>query len=279
MHKLAALLVALPLLAGCLSAPTDPQRQAAQALAQESVLYDAVEAKVGAPIGEEGNLPGVPDQVNLARLAALTGQEGRTPQAAEGYVETAVKGGYAYLCRTGPEQGLVIFDVHDPAHPTYVSELPLDAGFEADIEVSDDGHWGFWETQRQYLSVPGVPDPTSPGSILPHGISILDLSDKAHPRWAGFQPVAPDGPHSITYANVNGRHLVLLSCYAFAYAYEDVEVPKAQRLEITELDTSTPVPTLKLLASYVEPGAEHPPPGVPGNFPHDVSVSVHPITH
>jgi hypothetical protein len=62
--------------------------------------------------------------------------------------------------------------------------------------------------------------------------------------------------------------------YAFAYAYGDAEVPGAQRLIVSELDTSLPVATLKTLAEYVDPEGT----GGPGRMPHDVSVSSHPLT-
>ncbi|HUR25384.1 MAG TPA: hypothetical protein VM327_05140 [Candidatus Thermoplasmatota archaeon] len=287
MHKLAALLVAVPLLAGCLSQSADLAKQAGQALSLEGALYDGLEAKIGAPIGEEGNIPGAPDQINLARLATLSGAAGRTPQPTEGYVETAVKGGYAYLCRTGPDQGLVIFDVHDLAHPKQVGYLNLEAGFEADVEVSDDGKWAFWETQRFPTSGETPGTSPNPGSVLMHGISIIDISDKANPRWAGFQPVTPDGPHSITYANITGpdgvhRHILFASAYSYAYVRANVNVPMQQREIIYELDTTTVpgVATLKELYTYTDPNAgQLSPINRDEEFPHDVTVSVHPLTH
>src|SRR5688500_14842392 len=122
--------------------------------------FDEAERAVGEPRDDNGVVQGAPESVNLERLVALTGEEGRVPPPGEGYVETAVKGGYAYLCRTGPEQGLAIFDVRDIENPVYAGFLTLHAGFEADIEVSDDGQWAFWETQRAYLSTPPVPPST-----------------------------------------------------------------------------------------------------------------------
>src|SRR5687767_4513682 len=95
--------------------------------------FAEAERQVGEPRDDGGVVQGAPESVNLERIAALTGEEGRTPPPGEGYVETAVKGGYAYLCRTGPEQGLVIFDVRDIEHPRYTGFLTLHAGFEADI--------------------------------------------------------------------------------------------------------------------------------------------------
>jgi hypothetical protein len=267
--RIPLLLLLAALLAGCTS-PAAPLQPALPS-------WDAIEQAIGTPIAPDHDHADAhlhTHSYGLQLLARVTGHEPDPAPDGESYAETAVKGGYAYLTRYGPDSGLVIFDVHDLAHPRKVGELRLDAGFEPDIEVSDDGNWAFWETQRFPTSVE-TPSP-DPGANLPHGVDIIDLHDKADPKWAGFYPVLPDGPHSITYANISGRNILFLSVYAFAYAYENVEVPMAQRLVITELDTSVPgAATLKELATYAEPGAT----GRPGLFPHDVSVQVHPFTH
>ncbi len=264
--------VAALLLAGCASPPEEAD-------GVSTVDYVAIEAAIGEPRSDDGWADGTPDAYNLKRVATVTGTEGRAPLPTEGYVETAVKGGYAYLSRTGPEQGLVIFDVADIEAPVQVGYLNLDAGFEADIEVSDDGQWAFWETQRFPTSAQ-APNVLSPGANAPHGIHIVDIADKANPRWAGFTPILPDGPHSITYANITGRHILFASTYAFAYAYADVAPPGTQRLVILELDTSGPVAQMVTLAEYMDPDAteENVYPATGGKFPHDVSVQVHPVT-
>jgi hypothetical protein len=270
-----AFLAALVLLAGCV-APTTPPPGAGDGSSASD--WDAIEAAIGAPIGQgQGHDHADPKlhnhSYNLDLVAAVSGEAGRAPQPTEGYVETAVKGGYGYLCRSGPDQGLVIFDLADIEAPKQVGYVKLDAGFEPDIEVSDDGKWAFWETQRFPTSAQ-TPSLLEPGANLPHGVHIVDISDKANPKWAGYSPTTPDGPHSITYASIAGRHILFQSVYAFAYAYGDAEVPGAQRLVVSELDTSAPVAQLKTLAEYVEPGAT----GGPGLFPHDVSISTHPVT-
>jgi hypothetical protein len=243
----------------------------------QASIYDAIEKEIREPFGVDGQVaPTAAPAVNLVRTAALTGHEPGAKPMGESYAETAVKGGYAYLSRYGPESGLVIFNVSDIENPTFVSSLRLDAGFEPDIEVSDDGKWAFWETQRFPLSAE-TPKP-DPGANLQRGIHIVDISDKANPRWAGFQPVTPDGPHSITYASIGGRHIVFSSTYAFAYAYGGVNVPGTQRLIIYELDASGPVATLRELASYIDPEAVSMSVQDRGRMPHDVSVSVHPFT-
>ncbi|HUR26084.1 MAG TPA: hypothetical protein VM327_08750 [Candidatus Thermoplasmatota archaeon] len=242
--------------------------------------FDQAEQAIGEPRDDGGVVAGAPDSVNLERLVALTGEDGRTPPPGEGYVETAVKGGYAYLCRTGPEQGLVVFDVHDIEHPRYTGFVTLHAGFEADIEVSDDGQWAFWETQRAYLSTPPVPPSTDPAANAPHGIHVVDLSDKTAPTWVSFTPILPDGPHSITYANISGEHYVFASAYAYAYVSQGVAVPGLQRLVILHLDTSGPTPRLVQVAEYMDPDAAEESPKVEDGqkFPHDVAFQYHPLT-
>jgi hypothetical protein len=271
-------------LAGCISSTKAPS-PAAQA-ASEKAVYDAIEKAIGEPIDDHGYDTSRPAEMYLNRTAAVNGSPGRTRQPAEGYVETAVKGGYAYLCRTGPDEGLVIFDVHDIEHPVQVGAIKLDAGFEADIEVSDDGHWAFWETQR--LPGEGTPDPSNPGSApgaAPYGIHIVDISDKAHPKWAGFTPVAPNGAHSITYATINGQGYLFASVYSWQYigtSFTPVRVapPGMQRLVTYKLDTSLPAARLVEVATYIDPDAVDETP-IPKDerMPHDVSVSVHPVTN
>lgn len=280
------LLVAL-LAAGALAGCTSSHPSAAQKAASEAAVYDAVEKAIGEPLTEKGFDSARPAEMYLNRTATMTGTDGRTPAPAEGYVESAVKGGYAYLCRTGPQEGLVIFDAKDVEHPHQVGYIQLDAGFEADVEVSDDGHWAFWETQR--LPGESAPDPTSPTSApgaAPYGIHIIDISDKAHPKWVGFTPVAPNGPHSITFATIDGQGYLFASVYSWQYVGTSVGTPTVappgmQREVIYRLDTSLPVAQLQEVATYIDPDAteENVVLAQGGKMPHDVTVSVHPVTN
>jgi hypothetical protein len=277
-------LLLLLLVAGLAGCASDGGRDSGEAAAQ-AALYDSIEQRIGTPLTDDG-FESVP-AVNLDRLHTLTGPGERIPGVAEGFVETAVKGGYAYLCRSGTDEGLVIFDVHDIENPTYVGFLRLNAGFEADIEVSDDGNWAFWETQRlPGLGVPEATDPTSVPGAAPYGIHIIDVSDKANPRWAGFTPVPPNGPHSITYANIGGEDYVFASVYSWQYVGTSVTPvrlapPGMQRLVVYRLDEGAATgPQLVEVASYIDEAAL----GesvVPEDevMPHDVSVAVHPFTN
>lgn len=270
-------------LAGCAG---DGAGDEAGEAAEQAAAYDAIERAIGEPLSDDGFDDSRPAAVNLERIATLSGPPERMPGVAEGFVETAVKGGYAYLCRSGTDEGLVIFDVRDIEAPAYVGSLRLSAGFEADIEVSDDGNWAFWETQRiPGAGIPDATDPTSAPGALPYGIHIVDVSDKANPRWAGFTPVPPNGPHSITYANIGGKDYVFASVYSWQYVGTSVTPvrlapPGMQRLVIYELDTSLPTAQLVEVASYIDPAAAEES-VVPEDerMPHDVSVAVHPFTN
>ncbi|MEA3136940.1 MAG: hypothetical protein QOJ26_217 [Thermoplasmata archaeon] len=280
-NVLLAFLLLVAGLAGCASKTPDPVQQAAD----EAAVYDAIERQIGTPLTDDGFDPNLP-AVNLERLYAVTGPSERTAGVAEGYIETAVKDGYAYLCRSGTDEGLVIFDVHDIEDPLFVGSIRLSAGFEADIEVSDDGNWAFWETQRlPGFGVPDATDPTSAPGAAPYGIHIIDISDKANPRWAGFTPVPPNGPHSITYANIGGEDYVYASVYSWQYVGTSVTPvrlapPGMQRLVTYRLDDGAAGPQLVEVASYIDEGAlgESVMPA-DEKMPHDVSIAVHPFTN
>jgi hypothetical protein len=276
----APLALALLFAAGCLAGPSAPETTPTQ---REAAIYDAIEAQIGAPVVEDHDHNDPAQHVShhfLDRVALVTGEDGRVAPAGEGYVETAVAGGFAYLSRSGPQAGLAIFNVSDVERPKFVSSIQLNAGFEADVEVSADGRWAFWETQRVNRDPPPVPPTPDPGAELPNGIHVLDLSEKAHPRWASYTPVWPDGPHSITYARIGDLDVVFASTYAYAYAYMGEKVPLAQRLVIYELDRTLPIPYLRQVAEYRDPEGEAVDNATTGGlFPHDVSVATNPVTH
>lgn len=265
--------------AGCVSdAPDTPSE--AELQASQAAVYDAIETAIGAPLLQSGPDPARPSEMFLQRVAAVTGEPGREP-VAEGYVETAVKNGYAYLCRSGPEGGLAIFDVRDIENPAFTGHLALEAGFEPDIEVTDDGNYAFWEVQR--AGVPTIPDPMNAGGSLPRGIHVIDVSDKSSPTWVSYTPVEPDGPHSISYANIGGEDYVFASIYSWQYVGTSVTPvtlapPGMQRLSIYRLADDG---SLAEVSTYIDPDAAEANPVQPegGKMPHDVSIAVHPITN
>jgi hypothetical protein len=278
-NALVALAFLAATFAGCVSDDADEPNEA-ELQQSEAAIYDGIETAIGAPLLQSGPDPDRPNEMFLERITAVTGEAGREP-IAEGYVETAVKDGYAYLCRSGPEGGLAIFDVRDIENPAFTGFLALDAGFEPDIEVTDDGNFAFWETQR--AGVPTIPDPMSPGGALPRGIPVIDISDKANPTWVSHVAVEPDGPHSITYANIGGEDYVFASIYSWQYVGTSVTPvtlapPGMQRLSIYRLADDG---TLVEVSTYIDADAAEPDPVQPegGKMPHDVTISVHPITN
>jgi hypothetical protein len=109
----------------------------------------------------------------------------------------------------------------------------------------------------------------------------------ANPQWVGYTPVAPDGPHSITFATINGQGYLFASVYSWQYVGTSGLVPVTlappgmQREVIYRLDTSLPVARLVEVATYIDADATEESAVMPqgGKFPHDVSVAVHPFTN
>lgn len=251
---------------GCLTLATPPT----------PVDFAAIEAAIGEPL-DPGHDHADPDlhseAFNLVRVSASTGRSGEIP-AEEFYGASAVKRDIAYLSRYGPESGLVIFDVTHPEAPVTLGSVRINAGFEPDVEVTADGKWVFFSSQRK----PVARETPAPDALAnaQSGIHLVDVSDKANPRWVSFTPVPPDGPHSITYAEIGGRHILFQSVYSYAYVKYNLTVPEANRLVISELDLSQSPPALVTLATLREPIPRPPPEAY--YMPHDLGVSEHPVT-
>src|SRR5688500_18385200 len=94
------LLVAVVGVAGCLDGSSDDNGSDDEKDdGFDAADYDAIEAAIGEPLTDGGLAPGAPSSYNLERVATVTGDRLLPPQPADGYLETAVKGGYAYVCR------------------------------------------------------------------------------------------------------------------------------------------------------------------------------------
>lgn len=153
-----------------------------------------------------------------------------------GFNELAVHGDYVYLSRWTPEPGIAlptpvcdrvpgtdgipiqhggfsIINIAVPSAPRVVSTYEAPAG--SDIEVSADGDLVFFSTQRncpnQMLGV--LQADRDPLDLLPRGIHVVDVTDPTAPELAFYQPLPLNGPHTITYAQVNSQELVIVSTY------------------------------------------------------------------
>lgn len=231
--------------------------------------------------------PGLPDTLEIdhdhTRMGAHAIRRGLEPPAFQNPLGEAMASSWIYditlhgdLVFTsvrGANAGLLIADASD------LPELPLVAHWRApvlpgraavdpaDVHVSADGKLAAVATQI------GMP-----------GFVILDVSDPARPVQIAYAPIPTMGAHTVQFADVAGRRLVLAQP-----AGEEggaILVPGAlytnsplNSVLIYEL-VSEPRPTLRLLSTY---HAESLPLGpaplsTRWQFPHDVRVQEHPIT-
>lgn len=276
------------LVAGCLSnAPPSP-------LSPVPPLSLNVEA-LALPFLEQDHAHNAEPEAHAATIgfgAAHFAPARTTYPAGETYFELAVKGGYAYVSfgpfGSGPlgvtvapntEAGLIIYDVRTPTAPIEVGRWigqPL-----SDIEVSDDGNWAFVSTQRNGFPYPYTIDADAlPMGQLPRGTYILDVRDKAHPTFAGFAPLPPNGPHTITYVRLpDGRELLLQCTYDLIftdYPQNIGQVLLTQKVVLSEiLPPTNGLRNLQPLSVFqiLDPNE-----GEKEYFPHDATVHIDPTT-
>ena len=272
--------IALLLLAGCVApaavhpasdAVTDVEARASAVIQQS---HDHADAKAHALA------------VNVRELGHAVGFNEKIPDGAV-YGEEVVKGGFTFLVyenKPGPvatvESGFFVFNTSDPENPRVIANVPTQAS-GADIDVSDDGHWLFLSTQRNgYPYTESVSASNGPEGEFPRGTYIYDITDKAHPKFESFNPLPPNGPHTITYYNDHGRELLLENTYDILFTVYPQNVGQnqlSQKTVITELTTTpTGQHVLKPLAIYqrlVPDDADH------QRFPHDAFLAENPITH
>lgn len=92
---------------------------------------------------------------------------------------------------------LYVWDVTDPAAPVRTDSVRLEAGTINDVKVSPDGRWAVATHER----------------ISPNGISILDLSNPAHPlRVSHYTTGLESGVHNVWIEPIDGR-LYVFACH------------------------------------------------------------------
>jgi hypothetical protein len=237
------------------------------------------------------------------------GQDPGAIPAGVTYNEFAVTDEYAYLARSsldGSVGGFVILSHKDAANPgalSYVGEFPALGG--ADLEVSTDETLAFFDTQRSgssgsspvspafgpYDPAPIIASATgsqTPGSALPRGVLVVDISDKRAPQLESYASLPVNGPHTITYWQdpEDGAEYLIVCTYDLVRdaqtgaitgtvpATQRVLIYQVQRAPATPLPTQPPMPTtLVLLTQYSLTDAA---PEGKLYFPHDTRVQVHP---
>lgn len=223
---------------------------------------------------------------NLERVGYHNGvDESGDPQAipaAGYYTELAVVPGRVYLARhsaDGSFGGFSIIGTEDPADPVLLGSFPAMGG--SDLEVSDDGRFVFFATQRNGVEeIAGhVQSTQEPAGV--RGISVVDVSDASNPRLAFFQPLPVNGPHTLTYHRHEDGDEYLVAC-----TYDLVTdpatgalvaaVPVTQRVLVFRVERSADGATaLPVLVSQYQIAE------TPRNgrlfFPHDTTVQRHPL--
>ncbi len=293
-------LVLVLVLSGCLAGEKDPGQDArdrAPAIEEASLpllVQDHDHNNASAHAGSHGF-----ELVGYSNGVDQSGNPNSIPGDAY-YTELALRNGYLYMARGNvidptqaiptpvcselPAQdpshgGFSIINVLDPENPTVVGNYNALTG--SDIEVSMDGHYVFFATQRNCLTEIGgnLQLHQDPPGTAPRGIHVVDVSDPTAPSLAFYQPLPVNGPHTVTYHERDGQELLVVSTYDL---YEDPgsgtlrALSATQRVLIFEIERGPdegvglrPVNTFFLTDN---------PPAQKMYFPHDARVQRHPVT-
>jgi hypothetical protein len=289
-----AVLLAVPLLSGCFSTDYDDVHADATEAAREALLA----AATGNP---------TPSSFNLELIGYHNGidNSGDPGAIAPGrFNELALRGDYVYLSRSSQGLGLTdegtfggfsVVNVQDPMEPYLVGTYAGPGG--SDIEVNEDNTIVFFGTQRNTVEelVGGLSTYEDPRAVLPRGIYIVNVEDKATPTFDSFVPVPYNGVHTITYVKhpVTSAEYVIASVYdlyrntvpsttlgALNTAFPEGVFPLTQRVIVFELQPN-PLPTsrwtLAPISTFQIAAMEMPPAGRM-YLPHDTFVQQHPRT-
>ncbi len=300
-----AVALALLMLAGCLSfGDKRPDFEGAQ----EEVIANVTPILVQDHDHHAAALHNGSFNVELAGYHNGVPGDGQDPNqipAGVVYNEFAVTDEYAYLSRAsadGSVGGFVILSHKDPADPgrlTYVGEFDALGG--ADLEVSGDETLAFFDTQRSGSTQPTSPlgsyDPLgvvtsattsqSPGSALPRGILVVDISDKRAPVLESYTSLPVNGPHTITYwqdpADAAKEYLIVCTYDLVTDPQTGAlvsAVPATQRVIVYQLQRAVATPAGPSTSAALTPVSQFTitdsPPAGKLYFPHDTRVQVHP---
>lgn len=243
-----AVLVAAIALAGCLGALDDPLAPSGADGAGSADAGDA-EAALDPPVPldevvaqdhDHGDRSAHGFQWNLEDAGYHHGY-GSADEARGGYTAMALDRPYAYLCRGGPQSGVVAFDVSDPSDPRPVDRFAMPGC--NDVEVSDDGSWLVAGTQRNDVDE-ALREADAPAAF-PRGAYLIDASDPSALSFEDYLPVPYNGVHTVSHHTTgDGRVVFNLQTYEL-YSQADPTghvptappgaAPLAHRVEITEV--------------------------------------------
>ena len=257
--------------AGCLSSPAPPPALPPTSAEEHARL-------IGEPIEQvhdhtDASLHVGAHGLRLVNWSPLIPQELGT----EGFAGMRIVGDHAFIATDGAHAGFLVVDVSDPRAPKLVSQYVTPGGASQEAVPSWDGNWVFLNLQRQPAPADLLADPTRGTGT---GIQIVDVRDKANPRFESFFPVEVLGTHVMMYYEWQGKPYLVFN-------------GQPLRRELPTGETYTPAPgnvvkiaeildvagkrTLRVVGEY-----RHAPALTArtsqGCFPHDQWVEPHPRT-
>ncbi|MHB8606146.1 MAG: hypothetical protein ACYDCK_12920, partial [Thermoplasmatota archaeon] len=262
--------VVVLLVAGCLAPKTTLPSNVPDAA--------ALAAAIGEPIVQvhehtNGSLHTGAVNIKMDAWAPLIPKEFGT----EGFAGFWLWDHYAFVATDGAHAGFVIVDVADPTHPKVVSQYVTPGGASQEVRVTPDGKWAFMNLQRQPSAMDLVADPSRGDGL---GIQVVDVSDKAHPRFESFYPVQALGSHTMFYQEIGGTPYLFYTEQATRQGLPTGEVytePVGNAIGIAKFTTDpsgkhvlVPAAEWRLTDSLTAQSPQ-------GCFPHDMWAAENPI--
>ncbi len=195
----------------------------------------------------------------------------------EGFAGLRIVDDHAYLATDGAYAGFLIIDISDARNPTLVSQYRTEGGASQEAVPSWDGNWVFMNRQR---TAPAASILADPSRGTGYGIDIVDVSDKANPRFESFVPVEVAGTHVMAYHEMGGKRYLIYNGQPLRQGLPTGDVytaPAGNLIRIAEFTdvggtmTLVPVGEFRYDGSVTARSSQ-------GCFPHDMWIEAHPET-
>lgn len=195
----------------------------------------------------------------------------------EGFAGLRIVGDHAFLATDGEHAGFLVVDIKDPRAPKLVSQYVTPGGASQEAVPSADGNWVYLNLQRAPAAADLLADPARGTGT---GIQIVDVSDKANPRFESFFPVEVQGTHVMFHAVRDGKEYLIFNGQPLRQGLPTGDVytpPPGNSVKIAEVVDVAGTRTLRVVGEYrfVERIADT---TSQGCFPHDQWAEEHPLT-
>ncbi|HWG91613.1 MAG TPA: hypothetical protein VNZ52_12260, partial [Candidatus Thermoplasmatota archaeon] len=269
-RALSLLVLAALVVGGCLSATTTPEAPGLPTVTLEPI---------GTPIVQDHDHFNASEHTASANLRFVAWNPLLPEElGTEGFAGMRIVDHYAYVGTDGAHAGFVIVDLRNITNPTVVSQYVTPGGASQEAVPTWDGKWVFLNLQRQpsATALAGQPD-RGTGT----GIQIINVEDKANPRFESFFPVEVIGTHVMYYYEMGGKPYLIFNGQPLRQGVPGINQvytpPPGNVVKIAEFVEVNGVHTLRLVSEYRYTG------GVSaltsqGCFPHDMWVEEHPVT-